>query len=111
MTAVWIWLDGKKTYIAAGALAILGAVLILNGDTGTGMESILVGAALAGLGDRANRHQAEILAAVQDIGKLATDAKSGSAGITADDAIKVIGDALQLKAAAAQDRRPTGGTN
>lgn len=100
LNLMWNWLEGKKTYLAAVALVILGILLIFAGENGTGMEAVLLGAAVAGLGDRANRHQAEILATIQDLGKLAADARSKAPAIALDDAVKVIGDALQLKSAA-----------
>jgi hypothetical protein len=66
-------LQGKKTYLAAGLLVLLGVNLILAGQPSVGMLAILQGLGLVGLGDKANRHQSEILAAIQDAGRIAVD--------------------------------------
>ena len=71
------WLIGKKTYLAAGGLALLGIWLVMHGFEEIGMYSILTGAAFGGLGDKANRHQAEILAAIEDAGRIRAVMKAG----------------------------------
>lgn len=42
-------LEGKKTYIAALGMALLGVVDLLNGDTIGGIQKLMEAAALAGL--------------------------------------------------------------
>jgi hypothetical protein len=82
------WLTGKKTYIAAGALVVLGVVLVALKQTAMGLQMICVGAGFVGLGDKANRHQAEVLAAIQDAGRIVVDVKAGKP-LTADFAAAV----------------------
>ena len=65
------WLKGKKTYISAVGLVLLGVALVTRGADGIGMYCILTGAGLVGLGDRANRHRAEILQAIFEMDALA----------------------------------------
>jgi len=66
-------LQGKKTYLAAVLLMLLGGVLISAGQPSLGMVAVLQGLGLVGLGDKANRHQSEILAAIQEAGRVAID--------------------------------------
>lgn len=88
-------LKGKKTYLAAGSLVLLGAGLIWAGQPSIGMLAVLQGLGLVGLGDRANRHQSEILLAIQDAGKLALDARGGGASAAASDLAKLAADSIQ----------------
>lgn len=43
------YLDGKKTYIAAIGLALLGLVDLINGDTPAGIQKLVEAAGFAGL--------------------------------------------------------------
>ena len=68
-------LKGKKTIIGgilvmAGAVA---AVFVGRLDPTFGTVVFGFGASIAGYGDKANRHQAEILEALTDIAKVAAD--------------------------------------
>lgn len=76
-------LAGRKTYIVAGALVLLGLWMVLSGAASEGMSVILFGLGFTSLGDRANRHQAEILAAIKTAGAIAIEVKSGSGGAAA----------------------------
>jgi hypothetical protein len=95
------WLIGKKTYITAAALLMMGVSLVMRGFVELGLYCILSAAGFFGLGDRANRHQAQILAVIGDLAQLVTDAKSKAPGIALNDAAKAIGDALSPKSDAA----------
>ncbi len=88
------WLKGKKTYISAGALAVLGVGLVVLRQPALGVQAICLGAGLAGLGDRANRHQAEILQTIQNAVRIATDAKAGNKAALAVDISAAAGQAL-----------------
>ena len=44
-----LYLDGKKTYIAAAGLFLLGVYDFLNGDSMAGLQKITEAAGLAGL--------------------------------------------------------------
>lgn len=79
------WLTGKKTYIATAALAIMGASLVWRGFDVIGLYCLLTAAGFIGLGDRANRHQAQVLAAIKGLGQLAADVKAGDKAAAAAD--------------------------
>lgn len=61
------WLKGKKTYLAAIVLVVLGVGSFLSGfgDAVTSFGLIAIGAGFAGLGAKAQRHRAEILDVLQ----------------------------------------------
>ncbi len=90
------WLNGKKTYIAAMALAALGIWLVLRGFVEMGMYCIMTAAGFVGLGDRANRHQAQVLTAIGDLGQVIAAAKGKQPELALDEVFKVIGDALAV---------------
>ena len=63
-------LVGKKTYIAAGVVVVLGLIAILDSNPANdfiGMSLVVMGLGLAGLGAKADRHHAEMLAHVAQV--------------------------------------------
>jgi hypothetical protein len=79
-TGIQTWLAGKKTILggvliiaAAGAGVFYGKI-----DPTTALAIGGVGFGLVGLGDKANRHQAQILIALQAIGQAGVEARSGN---------------------------------
>ena len=77
---IWIWFQGKKTIL--GGLVILAAAVagVWYGhlDPVTGVAVAGIGLSVAGGGDKANRHQAELLAALQGVAKVGEDVRSGN---------------------------------
>lgn len=77
---IWIWFQGKKTIL--GGLVILAAAVagVWYGhlDPVTGVAVAGIGLSVAGWGDKANRHQAELLAALQGVAKVGEDVRSGN---------------------------------
>jgi hypothetical protein len=94
MESVKQFLAGKKTYIVAGLLVALGVLMVLKGQTTNGMSVVLFGFGFVGLGDRANRHQSEILQAIQDGGRIAIDMQTGNKPALAVDTQAALNDAV-----------------
>ena len=63
------FLQGKKTLIGAGLLALVGAVGFLSGAMSAAESTACVAAAFAafGLGDKSNRHAATLMAELQEV--------------------------------------------
>ena len=75
------WLRGKKTIIG-GSLVMLGAVLAVTFGhlvPELGVMVFGVGASIAGYGDKANRHQAELLAALTELQQVGVDMRTKNA--------------------------------
>ena len=73
------WFKGKKT-ILGGVLVIGGAVAgVWYGklDPASALTVAGVGLSIAGYGSKANRHQAELLTALQDVAKAGADVRAG----------------------------------
>jgi hypothetical protein len=73
------WLQGKKTIIGGG-LVMVGAVLAValgRIDPSFGTMIFGVGASIAGMGDKANRHQAELLVALGAVAKAGIEMRAG----------------------------------
>jgi hypothetical protein len=86
LTAARTWFQGKKT-ILGGGLVIAGAVAgVWFGRLDPTSALTLAGAGLsiAGYGAKANRHQAELLAALQDISRAGADQRAGKLSVAAD---------------------------
>jgi hypothetical protein len=105
MDSVKKWLAGKKTYLTAGALSILGiAVVVLRpGLEEVGVGMVIAAGSIAGLGDRLNRHQAEVLTEIRALAQLVEDAAEKKPIATISDAIQVIDDAIKLKQVMTKD--------
>jgi hypothetical protein len=73
------WLQGKKTIIGGG-LVMLGAVFAValgRIDPSFGTMLFGVGASIAGMGDKANRHQSELLTALGEVAKAGIEMRAG----------------------------------
>lgn len=76
------WLQGKKTFIG-GAVMILAAILgVAFGRLPAEMGLALLGFGFSaiGLGDKANRHQAELLSALNELATIRTGSGQKSVG-------------------------------
>ena len=73
------WWQGKKTIVGGGLImaAAVWAVFAGRLDAQTGLALLGLGLSVAGMGAKANRHQAELLAALQGVAKAGTDYRSG----------------------------------
>lgn len=79
-TAVSVWWQGKKT-IVGGVLVMAAAVAgVAYGkvDPVTALGVVGVGMSIAGFGAKANRHQAELLTALQGVAQAAADMRMGN---------------------------------
>jgi hypothetical protein len=79
--AVLVWWQGKKTIIG-GTLVMAGAVAgVWYGklDPVTGLTVLGVGLSIAGFSAKANRHQAELLTALQDVAQAGAEIRTGNA--------------------------------
>jgi hypothetical protein len=103
------FLVGKKTYLIAGLLVALGVWMVLRGQVANGMSVVLFGLGFVGLGDRANRHQSEILQAIDDMGSAIHDTVAHSP-LAAADICRVVSDVSRAAAIAhasqAQSQQP-----
>jgi len=79
MTGLLGWLKGKKTIIAGGVVCLFAAMAVFYGLTSVEQGGVIFGfgLAIAGWADKANRHQAEILAALSEVAKIGADIKAG----------------------------------
>jgi hypothetical protein len=94
------WFQGKKT-ILGGSLVIAGAAAgVWYGklDPASALTVAGVGLSIAGFGAKANRHQSELLAALQGISEAGADVRAGRPGALAADVEVMAG---QLAPAAA----------
>ncbi len=76
------WLAGKKTYIMAGVLIMIGIYCVLDQDASNdamGLSFISVALGLMGLHAQADRHHAEQVALVAQIAKQVATGKAASA--------------------------------
>jgi hypothetical protein len=74
------WFEGKKT-ILGGAVILAGAVAAVwlgKVDPATGLTLAGVGLSIVGYGDKANRHQAELLTALQGVAQVGADIRAGN---------------------------------
>jgi hypothetical protein len=91
--AVLVWWQGKKT-IVGGTLVMAGAVAgVWYGklDPVTGLTVLGVGLSIAGFSAKANRHQAELLAALQGVAQAGTDLRAGKSAQAIQDAEQTAG--------------------
>lgn len=109
------WFRGKKT-ILGGALVIAGAVGgVWYGklDPTSGLTVAGIGLSIAGYGAKANRHQAELLAALQGVARIGADVRAGkpAAGdlqaVTGQLAPGIAGEAINLGGASLHLSAPT----
>ncbi|MGO8759347.1 MAG: hypothetical protein ACLQG3_14605 [Terracidiphilus sp.] len=85
------WFEGKKTILGGGLVMVAGVAGVWVGkiDATTGLAVLGFGLSIAGMGAKANRHQAQLLDALQAVSKVAADERAGNA----DAAVQVAEDA------------------
>lgn len=91
MKNLWNWLEGKKTLLAGGGIALVAVAGVCLGKISVvdGIDLVFFGAAVAGYADKLNRHHSEVLAALQDIAKVGTDVRLHRYGAVAADVAKL----------------------
>ena len=74
------WFAGKKTILGGGLIMASAVAGIWFGklDPVTGMAVLGTGLSVAGLSAKANRHQAELLTALQGVATVAADQRAGN---------------------------------
>jgi hypothetical protein len=79
MKSLGIWLQGKKAMLGGALIAIAAIAAIWMGVMSPESGLTLVGAGIAviGFADKANRHQAELLAALEVVAKAGVQYRSG----------------------------------
>jgi hypothetical protein len=79
MKSLGIWLQGKKAMLGGALIAIAGISAIWMGVMSPESGLTLVGAGIAviGFADKANRHQAELLAALEGVAKAGVQYRAG----------------------------------
>jgi hypothetical protein len=85
-TAAKVWWQGKKTIVGGCLVIAAGVAGVAYGkvDPVTGLGVVGFGLSIAGFSAKANRHQAELLTALQGVATAAVDIRSGnSAGAAA----------------------------
>lgn len=95
-------LAGKKTYIAAVLLAVVGIYVGVVVDPSIGVAIFLSAASIAGLGDRMNRYQQELLDALDAVRKVALEKKA----LTEAEHARLVADAVSV--ATSVTRSPAG---
>ncbi len=86
--AVVVWWQGKKTMVG-GSLVMAAAVAgVWYGklDPVSGMTLLGIGISIAGFSAKANRHQAELLTALEGVAKVGADMRAGNQTAAAEDA-------------------------
>jgi hypothetical protein len=79
-------------------MALLGVAVVIFGlaPPTFGVALVTFAGSIAGIGDRLNRHQAEMIAEMQSLAKLVSDVQQKNPA-SVEDAVQVIGNALKLK--------------
>jgi hypothetical protein len=103
MGKVWAaavgWWQGKKTMVGGGLVMAAAVAGVWYGklDPVSGMTLLGIGLSIAGFSAKANRHQAELLTALQGVAKVGADTQAGNRTAALQDAE---GTATQLAPAA-----------
>jgi hypothetical protein len=97
--AVVVWFQGKKTILGGVLVIAAGVAGVWYGklDPVNGLTVVGIGVSIAGYSAKVNRHQAQLLAALQDVSRAAADSKLGSAAVIGD----LVPGAIGLASAAA----------
>ncbi len=94
MSAIWnelaAWFAGKKTILGGVAMIVAAGLGVWYGklDPVSGLGLAGLGFSAIGLGDKANRHQAQLLTVLQGIAQAGVDLRSGKAANLLSDAEK-----------------------
>lgn len=84
MGALWgkvrVWFAGKKTILGGGLVILAGVAGVWYGklEAVDGVTLVGVGLSIAGFASKANRHQAELLTALEGVGQAGVDARAGN---------------------------------
>jgi hypothetical protein len=80
------WWAGKKMIVGGGLVMAAGVAGVWYGkvDPVSGLAVVGFGLSIAGWSAKANRHQAELLSALQDVSRAAIDSKLGKAAVLSD---------------------------
>ena len=83
-----IWWQGKKTILGGVLVIAAGVAGVWYGklDAVDGLTLVGVGLSIAGYSAKANRHQAELLAALQGVGQAGVDMRAGNRAAAIQDA-------------------------
>ncbi len=75
-----IWWQGKKTILGGGLVMAAGVAGVWFGklDPISGLGVVGVGMSIAGFSAKANRHQEELLTALQGVAQIGADQRSGN---------------------------------
>jgi hypothetical protein len=74
------WFEGKKTILGGGLVMAAGVAGVALGkvDPTTGLGVVGFGLSIAGMGAKANRHQTQLLDALQTVATVAADRRAGN---------------------------------
>lgn len=92
MVKIWAaivnWFQGKKTILGGGLVMAAGVAGVWFGkvDPATGLGVVGAGLSIAGMGAKANRHQAQLLEALQAVSAVAADQRAGNTAAAIQDA-------------------------
>lgn len=86
------WWQGKKTIIGGSLVMAAAVVGVWYGklDPVTGMTVLGIGLSIAGFSAKANRHQAELLTALQGVAKVGADEREGKTDQALKDAEQTV---------------------
>ena len=97
------WFQGKKTILGGAAiLAAAAGVWYGKFDAVTGVTLVGAGLSVIGWGDKANRHQAELLTALEGVAKAGVDFRAGNRSQAIQDAEATVSALAPEIAAASQ---------
>jgi hypothetical protein len=82
------WLKGKKTILGGGLIMAAGVAGVALGkvDPTVGLGVLGFGLSIAGAGAKANRHQAQLLTALNAVAQVAADKRAGNTQAAIHDA-------------------------
>lgn len=106
------WWQGKKTMLGGGLVMAAAVAGVWYGklDAASGLMVLGVGLSIAGFSAKANRHQAELLTALQGVAKVGADERAGDAGAATQDAettVKQLAPAVLAEIVQIQSRQQT----
>jgi hypothetical protein len=90
---VVVWWQGKKTILGGGLVMAAAVVGVWYGklDGVDGLTLLGVGLSIAGFSAKANRHQAQLLTALQGVAQIGVEVRSGDTSQTAAVVEQVMG--------------------
>ena len=84
------WWQGKKTIVGGGLVMAAAVAGVARGklDMTAGVGLLGLGLSIAGMGAKANRHQDELLSALEGVARVSVDVKSGASAQAIPDAVQ-----------------------